>query len=302
MYDASNFVEGVDLAFKIIYGISFFFLIGITTVMLYFVIRYRRKKHPEAVQIKDNLTLEITWITIPVLLVLLMFYFGYVAFQPMRNVPEDAMPIKVIGRMWFWTFEYEGGKQSPVLVVPRNKPILLNLHSDDVIHSLYIPAFRIKQDVVPGKENFMWFIPNQTGEFDILCSAYCGLRHSYMETKVRVVSPEEYTTWLNSMQTMPAEHPGLVILKKNACIGCHSIDGTKLVSATFKGIYGKTEKVITNGAERSIVVDDSYLKTSIFEPDKDLVVGYPKGLMKTYKGLITEEEANKIIEYLKSIK
>jgi len=123
-----------------------------------------------------------------------------------------------------------------------------------------------------------------------------------METKVRVVSPEEYTTWLNSMQTMPAEHPGLVILKKNACIGCHSIDGTKLVSATFKGIYGKTEKVITNGAERSIVVDDSYLKTSIFEPDKDLVVGYPKGLMKTYKGLITEEEANKIIEYLKSIK
>jgi len=302
MLNASNFVEGVDLTFKIIYGISFFFLIGITAVMLYFVIRYRRKKHPRAVQIKDNLTLEITWITIPVLLVLLMFYYGYVAFQPMRNAPKDALPIKVIGKMWFWTFEYEGGKQSPVLVVPRNKPILLNLHSDDVIHSLYIPAFRIKQDVVPGKENFMWFIPNQLGEFDILCSAYCGLRHSYMETKVKVVQPEEYKIWLKSVQEQSAEPPGLIILKKNACIGCHSIDGSKLVSVTFKGMYGKTAAVITNGTERTIVVNEGYLMTSIFEPDKDVVVGYPKGLMKTYKGLVTEDEAKKIIEYLKSIK
>jgi len=302
MVDASNFVEGVDLAFKIIYGISFFFLIGITSVMLYFVIRYRRKKHPKAVQIKDNLALEITWITIPILLVLLMFYYGYVAFQPMRQIPKDALAIKVIGKMWFWTFEYEGGKQSPVLVVPRNKPILLNLHSDDVIHSLYIPAFRIKQDVVPGKENFMWFIPRQNGEFDILCSAYCGLRHSYMESKVRVVSPEEYQTWLKSAPVQSVEHPGLIILKKNACIGCHSIDGTKLVSVTFKGLYGKTERVITNGTERNVIVDDAYLMTSIYEPDKDIVVGYPKGMMKTYKGLVTEDEAKKIIEYLKSIK
>jgi cytochrome c oxidase subunit 2 len=302
MSGTSNFVEGVDLAFKIIYGISGFFLVGITTVMLYIVIRYRRKKHPKAVQIRENMALEITWIVIPVILVLLMFYYGYIAFTPMQSAPKDSLVIKVIGKMWFWTFEYEGGKQSPVLVVPLNKPIKLNLHSDDVIHGFYIPAFRIKQDVVPGKDNFMWFIPEQTGEYDILCSAYCGLRHSYMESKVRVVSPEEYKTWLKSVPEASAEPPGLSIIKKNACVGCHSIDGTKLVSVSFKALYGRTEKVLTAGSERSVTVDSAYLATSIFDPDKDIVVGYPKGMMKTYKGLITDDEARKVIEYLKILK
>jgi cytochrome c oxidase subunit 2 len=302
MSGTSNFVEGVDLAFKIIYGISAFFLIGITTVMLWIVIRYRRKKHPKAVQIRENPALEITWITIPVILVLLMFYYGYIAFTPMQAAPKDALQIKVIGKMWFWTFEYEGGKQSPVLVVPLNRPVKLNLHSDDVIHGFYVPAFRIKQDVVPGKDNFMWFIPQQSGEYDILCSAYCGLRHSYMESKVRVVPQPEYDEWLKSVPAVATEHPGLAVLKKNACVGCHSIDGTKLVSVSFKGLYGKSEKVLTDGVERSVTVDSAYLATSIFDPDKDVVIGYPKGMMKTYKGLIKEEEAKQVIEYLKTLK
>ncbi len=231
-----------------------------------------------------------------------MFYYGYIAFTPMQAAPKDALQIKVIGKMWFWTFEYDGGKQSPVLVVPINKPIKLNLRSDDVIHGFYIPAFRIKQDVVPGKDNFMWFIPGQAGEYDILCSAYCGLRHSYMESKVRVVSEQEYTEWLKSVPAVASEPPGLSILKKNACVGCHSIDGTKLVSVSFKGLYGKTEKVLTDGSERSVKVDSAYLATSIFDPDKDVVVGYPKGMMKTYKSLITAEEAKQVIEYLKTLK
>jgi len=302
MSGTSNFVEGVDLAFKIIYGISAFFLIGITSVMLWIVIRYRRTKHPKAVQIKENPALEITWITIPIILVLLMFYYGYIAFTPMQAAPKDALQIGVIGKMWFWTFEYEGGKQSPVLVVPINKPVKLNLRSDDVIHGFYIPAFRIKQDVVPGKDNFMWFIPGQAGEYDILCSAYCGLRHSYMESKVRVVSEQEYTEWLKSVPVAASEHPGLSILKKNACVGCHSIDGTKLVSVSFKGLYGKTEKVLTDGVERNVTVDSAYLVTSIFDPDKDVVIGYPKGMMKTYKNLITSDEAAKVIDYLKTLK
>jgi cytochrome c oxidase subunit 2 len=299
---ASNFVEGVDLAFKVIFGISLFFLVGITTVMLYFVYRYNRKRHPQAVQIKDNNLLELTWITIPLILVLLMFYYGYVAFSPMRNVPKDAIPITVIGKMWVWTFEYEGGKQSPILVVPINKPVKLNLHSDDVIHSLYIPAFRIKEDVVPGKKNYMWFIAQQPGEYDVLCTVYCGLRHSYMETKTKVVSEAEYAAFLKALPEKSNEPEGLLILKKNACTGCHSIDGTKIVSASFKGLYGKSEKVMTNGTERTVTVDDAYLKTSVYEPDKDVVSGYQKGIMKTYKGLVTEEEMTKIIDYLKTIK
>jgi cytochrome c oxidase subunit 2 len=299
---ASNFVEGVDLAFKIIFGISLFFLAGITTVMLYFVIRYNRKRHPKAIQIKDNNFLEFTWITIPIILVLLMFYYGYIAFSPMRNVPKDAIPITVIGKMWVWSFEYEGGKESPVLVVPLNKAVKLNLRSLDVIHSLYIPAFRIKEDVVPGKKNYMWFIAQQLGEYDILCTVYCGLRHSYMETKVKVVSEAEYATWLKAIPDKSSEPAGLTILKKNACTGCHSIDGSKLVSASFKGLYGKKERVVTNGIERSVTVDDAYIRTSVYEPDKDVVVGYPKGIMKTYKGLVTEDELAKILEYLKSLK
>ena len=299
---ASNFTEGVDLAFKVIFGISLFFLVGITTVMLYFVFRYSRKRHPHAVQIKDNNILEITWITIPLILVLLMFYYGYVAFSPERNVPKDAIPITVIGKMWVWNFEYEGGKQSPILVVPINKAVKLNLRSEDVIHSLYIPAFRIKEDVVPGKKNYMWFIAQQLGDYDVLCTVYCGLRHSYMETKTRVVTEAEYAAFLNALPEKSNEPEGLVILKKNACTGCHSIDGTKIVSASFKGLYGKTEKVMTNGTERSVTVDDAYIKSSVYDPDKDIVVGFQKGIMKPYKGIVTEDEMTKIIDYFKSIK
>ena len=299
---ASNFVEGVDLAFKVIFGISLFFLVGITAVMLYFLYRYNRKRHPVAVQIKESNWLEVTWIVIPLILVILMFYYGYVAFSPMRNVPTDAIPIKVIAKMWSWTFEYQGGKQSPILVVPINKAIKLDLHSDDVIHSLYIPAFRIKEDVVPGKQNYMWFMSSQLGEYDILCTVFCGIRHSYMETKAKVVPEAEYAAWLRALPDKSSEPEGLSILKKNACTGCHSLDGSKLVSTSFKGLYGKTEKVVTGGKERSVTIDDDYLKLSVFDPDKDLVVGFQKGIMKTYKGIISDEEMQKVIEYLKTIK
>jgi len=302
MNPASNFTEGVDLAFKVIFGISIFFLVGITTVMIWFVIRYRRSKHPKAIQFKDNNILEVTWTVIPLLLVLLMFYYGYIAFSPQRNVPKDAMPVTVISKMWTWSFEYEGGKESDVLVVPLNKPVKLNLTSLDVIHSLYIPAFRIKEDCVPGKDNYMWFIGQREGEYEILCTEYCGLRHSYMEAKAKVVPEAEFQRWLKELPNKAEEPEGLTILKKNACTGCHSIDGSKLVSSSFKGLYGKTETVITDGKERQVTIDEAYLKTSIYEPDKDLVKGLPKGVMKSYKTLISEEEMNKVIEYIKTIK
>jgi len=302
MNPASNFTEGVDLAFKVIFGISIFFLVGITTVMIWFVIRYRRSKHPKAIQFKDNNILEVTWTVIPLLLVLLMFYYGYIAFSPQRNVPKDAMPVTVISKMWTWSFEYEGGKESDVLVVPLNKPVKLNLTSLDVIHSLYIPAFRIKEDCVPGKDNYMWFIGQREGEYEILCTEYCGLRHSYMEAKAKVVPEVEFLKWLKELPSKREEPEGLTIIKKNACTGCHSIDGSKLVSSSFKGLYGKTETVITDGKERQVTIDEAYLKTSIYEPDKDLVKGLPKGVMKSYKTLISEEEMNKVIEYIKTIK
>ena len=156
---ASNFAQGVDMAFYVILGISVFFLVGITATMIWFVIRYSRKRNPVAKNIKDNTKLEIIWTVIPTILVLVMFYYGWIGYMPMKRVPNGAIEIKATGRMWSWQFVYENGKSSNILVVPLNKPVKLNLYSPDVLHSLYIPSFRIKEDVVPGLNNIMWFTP-----------------------------------------------------------------------------------------------------------------------------------------------
>lgn len=300
--EASNYVQGVDTAFKVIFGISIFFLIGITIVMLYFVYRYHRKKHPRAVQVKEKTWVEVTWTVIPLLLVMLMFYYGYIAYKPMREVPPGAMEVTAIGKMWEWSFEYKGGRQSGELVVPIDKPVRLNLVALDVIHSLYIPAFRIKEDMVPGTKDFMWFTPQRIGEFEILCAEYCGMKHSFMESKVRVLSQQDFDVWLSALPEKMIEHEGLSLIKKNGCTGCHSLDGKKGVSTTFKNLYGTKRVVITSGNEREAIADDFYIKQSVFNPSADVVKGYPDGVMKSYKGVVTKDEAAKIIEYLKTIK
>jgi cytochrome c oxidase subunit 2 len=270
--------------------------------MIYFVVRYNRKRHPKAVQVKDSTLLEITWITIPIIIVLFLFYFGYSAFQPMIWVPKNAMQVRVIARMWQYSFEYPGAKVANELVLPLNNPVKLNLHSEDVIHGFSIPAFRVKEDVVPGKNNYLWFTPQQLGEYQIFCTAYCGVRHSYMGTKVRVVTPKEFLLWLNTLDVASSQPQGLLILQQNACVGCHSIDGSKLVSVSLKGLYGKDESVTTNGVERKVKVDDDYISSSIFDPDKDIVTGYTKGIMKSYKGTLKDDDIKKIIDYLKTLK
>jgi cytochrome c oxidase subunit 2 len=301
MSGASNFVQGVDLTFIVILGISVFFLVGITAVMIYFVIRYSRKKNPKATNIEGNTKLEIIWTVIPIILVLVMFYFGWAGFMPMRKVPADAIPLKAIGQMWSWSFEYPNGKKSAELVVPLNKPVKLDLISRDVLHSLYIPAFRIKEDVVPGQNNYMWFEALEEGEFDLFCAEYCGDRHSYMLSKVRVLPEAEYEKWLAQSDIPAGEHPGLTLLKQNGCIACHSLEGIKIVGPSFKGIFGHEVEVITDGQERKVLVDDEYIKRSVYEPNADVVKGFNPGLMISYKQQITEEDVQKIIEYIKGL-
>ena len=300
--ETTNFSGEVDLVFKIIIGISIFFLVGITAVMIYFVIRYRRSKHPKAVQVKDSTALELAWTLIPLAIAMLMFYYGYAAFRTQRVFPSDAMNVTVVGKMWVWSFVYPGDKESDMLVLPLNKPVVLNLTSLDVIHSFYVPAFRQKEDCVPGKTNQMWFIPTMAGEYWVLCAEYCGMNHSYMEAKVKIVSQAEYDAWINALPVKAAEPEGLTIIKKNACTGCHSLDGSKLVSTSFKGLYGKQSIVLTDGKEHTLTVDDTYIRTSIYEPDKDVVKGLPRGVMKSYKGNISDNDLSKIIDYFKSIK
>ena len=304
MFDnSSNFVQGVDSAFLIITGISVFFLVVLTGLMIYFVIKYNRKKGKPAVQIKDNSLLEITWITIPMILVLYMFYIGWEGFIPMRNVPNDAMEVTAIGSMWKFQFEYKGNKMSDTMVVPINKAVKVNLASKDVLHGFSVPGFRIKEDMVPQKDNYTWFIPGKLGDFDIYCTVYCGLNHSYMMSLIKVVSQEEFDMWLKALPVKKADNSlGLKLLEKNGCIACHSLDGSKVVGPSFKGIYGNMRNINTNGIKKDVKADDVYIKNSIVEPDAEIVDGYPKGLMKSYKGLISDTEIEQITQYLKDLK
>lgn len=301
---ASSFSQGVDTAFIVILSISLFFLVGITVAMIWFVIRYNRKRNPKPRDVKDNTKLEIIWTVIPTILVLVMFYYGWIGYTPMRKVPNGAMEVKATGRMWSWQFDYPNGKQSNVLVVPLGKPVKLDLYSPDVLHSLYIPAFRVKEDVVPGLNNYMWFQADKLGEYDILCAEYCGVQHAYMLSKVKVVPEEEFLVWFNTREpeSDTLESVGLQILKKNGCLACHSQDGSKLVGPSFKGLAGSQRKVTTSsGEEKTIIADDAYIERSIYDPNAEVVEGFSKNLMVSYKEQITPEEVKEIVQFLKTL-
>lgn len=197
-------VELVDNSFIFITAISVILLLGITVVMIYFVFRYSEKNNPKPDHsITGNTTLEILWTVIPLILVLAMFFYGYEGFKQMRNIPPNAMLVKVTGKMWFWHFEYENKKTSDtLLVLPQGKDVRFELMSSDVIHSFYVPAFRIKEDCVPGKINHMWFHTTNVGVFDIQCAEYCGLNHSYMLGKLKVVPETEYLEWVNKIDSV----------------------------------------------------------------------------------------------------
>jgi len=196
---ASNFVESVDFVFLLAIGISVFFLVLITVMMIYFVIRYNRKRNPKAVNVHSNTMLEITWTVIPTILVIILFWYGWIGYKEMTNIPEDAMVVNVTAQMWNWQFKYENGTVTDSLYVPLGKPVKLILTSNDVNHAFFVPAFRIKKDVYNGTEREVWFIANDIGKYDIACAEYCGLNHSYMYSKVIVMPEDDFDNWLNNV-------------------------------------------------------------------------------------------------------
>ena len=190
-------VAQVDATFLYILGISLALLVLVTVLMIYFTIRYSRSRNPEPADIRGNLLLETVWTAIPTVLVLSMFYFGWQSYLGLRQVPEDAIEIGVIGQQFSWIFVYPNDKMVEYeLVVPQGKPVKLNITAEDVNHSLFIPAFRIKMDAVPGMDTYTWFFADEVGEYDVLCAEYCGVEHSAMTAILRIVPEAEYQAWL----------------------------------------------------------------------------------------------------------
>jgi cytochrome c oxidase subunit 2 len=290
-------------------------LIGITAFMVYFTIRYHRRRHPVAEDIHGHRVLEIVWTVVPTILAFGFFWYGWEGYRFIKTAPADAMQIHVTGRMWSWLHEYENGVQSDELYVPVNRPVKLNLTSQDVIHSYYIPAFKVKQDAVAGVEGlFLWFTAYELGDYQVFCAEYCGLSHSKMWTKVHVVTQEAFDEWLRVegekvaqiQQAAGAEGGenlhilGEALMKSKGCVACHSTDGSKLIGPSYKGVYGKSEVVVTGGQEREIVVDDEYIKRSILQPTADIVKGY-QPLMPSQEGLVNEGEIKALTAYIKSL-
>ena len=304
----SDSVTSYNTAFWYITGISLFLLAGLTLTMLYFVYRYNKKRNKVATQIEGSTILEVTWTVIPILLALSMFHYGWVGWEPLSKPPKDAMTVTSVARMWNFSFNYENGKQNAELVVPVNKPVKINLMSLDVIHSLFIPAFRIKLDIVPGRQKVMWFLPRVEGKYDIFCAEYCGLSHSNMRSSVIVLSQKKFDKWyidttkvsLVSSKAGPAAE-GDAIMKVKGCFVCHSTDGSRLVGPSYLNLWGSKQKLLRDGNEATVTVDEAYVTRSIYEPNADIVKGYPKNLMQSFNGVVSKDDLTKIFAYLKSL-
>lgn len=322
----TDVAEHVNGPIIFVTAIALFFLIGITVAMVYFTFRYSRRRNPKASEIHGHALLEIVWTVIPTLLAFGMFWYGWVGYKFMKSPPADAMTVEVTGRMWSWLHEYQNGIQSDELVIPVNKPVRLNLHSRDVLHSYYIPAFKLKQDAVPEMEGlYLWFTPKKVGEYQVECAEYCGLQHSGMLTKVRVLPQDEFDQWYQEEGKKVEETKaaleasaggggggeeggvnttlaaaGKQLATTKGCVACHSTDGSVLVGPSFKGIYGHETTVMTNGKERKVTVDDDYIHNSILNPKDDIVKGF-QPLMPSQKGLVTDDEIRALTEYIKSL-
>jgi len=291
--------KDVDQAFLIILGFSVFILVVVTLAMLWFLWRYNYRRNPEAAQIKGNVWAEIIWTGLPTLIVLGLFWTGWTSFKAMRTIPEGAMLVQAEGRMWSWKFTYENGKTSSELYIPVNKPIKLALSARDVIHSFYVPAMRVKWDMVPGMDTDAWIQSDTVGDYDIFCAEYCGLKHADMITLLHVLPEEEFEAWLNGTPEGEIGKPrGLALMEETGCFDCHTMDGTDDVAPHLNDLGGKMRLVILpDGKKRTLVADADYFKQSIMQPGSELVDGWDDE-MPSYEGELSDEDAGAIANYL----
>jgi cytochrome c oxidase subunit 2 len=297
----STVAHGVDWLFHFILGISIFFFLLIVIVMVVFVLKYRRREGQEAQQSPShNMALEITWTAIPLALVIVIFVVGFKGFLDMATPPANAYEVLVEGQKWNWNFTYPNGYVDENLHVPVTRPVRLVMSSGDVIHSLYVPAFRIKMDVVPGRYSKAWFEATEPGEYDLFCAEYCGTSHSDMLAHVIVHPVGEFETWLekasNFLETMTPVDAGRKLFQVRGCTQCHTMDGSAKTGPTLLGVFGRTG-TMADGS--TVTVDENYIRQSILEPGVRVVAGF-EPVMPTYQGRLKDAEIMAIIEYLKS--
>jgi cytochrome c oxidase subunit II len=294
--------QSVDPVFLFIFGACLVLLIGISAVMVWFVIRYRSSREPEPTSTVDtNLWLEITWIALPSLLVMAMFYYGWAGYLSLRNVPKDALEVTATARMWSWSFTYANGKTSPKLYVPVGKPVVVDLVSQDVIHGFFLPAFRVKRDVVPGMKNHAWFVASKAASYDLFCSVYCGTGHSAMITTVEAIPEAEFATWLKQgVDGKRKKADGAKLVKEKGCLACHSLNGSKGIGPTFKGLYNSRVTINKDGRLFNVIANDEYLSESIRSPSAKVVDGY-QPIMPTYPDL-SDEDIDELVKFIEELK
>lgn len=299
----STMASEVDWLWDFIFITSTIFFVLVGAAIVYFIFRYRRRQEGVLTSgVDHNIKMEIVWTAVPTVIVLLVFFWGFQGFLKMHVVPGDAIEIKTTGQKWFWTFDYkEGANSVNELVVPVDKPVKLLMSSQDVIHSLFVPVFRMKMDVLPNRYTVTWFEATQTGEFDLLCTEFCGRGHSEMIGKVRVLSEREFNEWLESSSGMrkgqTLEEYGAELYKSKACFTCHSLDGSKIVGPSFLNKFG-TMGFMKDGQQ--IQVDENYLRESILNPQAKIVAGY-EPVMPTYQGILKDQQIDALIAYIKSL-
>jgi len=300
---SSTVAPKVDSLFYLIFWISTVFFVLIVGLMVLFVLKYRRRPGVEAQKTAHhNLLLEAAWSIIPALLLVVIFVEGVLGYLDMRNPPDDSYEIRVTARKWSWAFQYPNGYIDNNLHVPHGRPVRLVMTSEDVIHSVFIPAFRVKMDVVPERYTKAWFEATQPGTYRLYCAEYCGTEHANMTANVVVHEAGEFEAWLedasNFLDKLPPAEAGQLLYERRGCIQCHSTDGTPKAGPSFRGIFG-SEQGLADGT--TVTVDENYIRESILEPLAKVRAGF-RPVMPTYRGQLNDAEISVIIEYIKSLK
>jgi cytochrome c oxidase subunit 2 len=296
---ASTIAEKIDALYFSLVAFSVFFSVLVFLLIFYFAVRYRKRPAGEpAAAVHGHLRLEIVWTAIPFLIAVVLLVWGVDLYLVYARPPAEALPISVVAKQWMWKLQHPGGKQEiNELHVPVGQPVKLTMATEDVIHSFFVPAFRVKQDVVPGRYTTLWFEATRVGEYRLFCAEYCGTLHSAMGGRVVVMEPADYQSWLSGGE--PTESPvvaGARLFEQRRCKSCHQATSGQRGPA-LEGLLGSTVRLA--GGD-SVVADEDYLRESILTPNAKLVEGY-RPLMPTFRGQLSEEGLLQLIAYIKSL-